>query len=44
MPTLSYSTFVAGPADVGLAIIVGGTVLVALLAHALALAGWLRRH
>jgi hypothetical protein len=41
MPTLSYSTIASGPADVGLAIIVGGTVLLAL--NVLGLISWLRR-
>jgi hypothetical protein len=43
MPNPPYSTIVAGPADLGLAFIVGGTVLVALVANVLALAAWLRR-
>ena len=43
MSTLTYSTFVAGPADVGLAIIVGGTVLLALALNVLGLISWLRR-
>jgi hypothetical protein len=30
MSTLPYITFVAGPVDVGLVIVVGGTVLLAL--------------
>ena len=43
MPTLSYSTIASGPADVGLAIIVGDTVLLALALNVLGLISWLRR-
>ena len=38
-----YHTFDAGVADTGLLVIVLGTMAVALLAHALALIGWIRR-
>jgi hypothetical protein len=43
MPTLPYSTIAASPADVGLAIIVGGTVVLALALNILGLISWLRR-
>jgi hypothetical protein len=43
MPTLPYSTFVAGPADLGLAFIVVGTVLLAIALDILGLIAWLRR-
>jgi len=36
-------TVVAGPWDPALTIVVGGTVLIALIAHVLAAVGWLRR-
>jgi hypothetical protein len=36
-------TVVAGPWDPALAIVVGGTVLIALTAHVFVLVGWLRR-
>jgi hypothetical protein len=43
MPTYPYSIFVAGPADVALAIVVGGTVLLAIALNILGLISWLRR-
>ena len=43
MPTLPYSTFVAGPADLGLAFIVVGTVLLAIALDIFGLIAWLRR-
>jgi hypothetical protein len=43
MPTLPYSAFVAGPADVGLAFIVVGTVVLAIVLNILALFSWRRR-
>jgi hypothetical protein len=43
MPTLPYHTFDAGVADTGLLAIVIGTCALALLAHVLALIGWIRR-
>jgi hypothetical protein len=43
MSTLTYSTFVAGPADVGLAIIVVSTCVLALTVDIVALIAWLRR-
>jgi len=43
MPAPLSHTFDAGIADTGLLVIVLGTMAVALLAHALALIGWIRR-
>jgi hypothetical protein len=43
MPTFSYITFVAGPADVALAIVVVGTCVLALVLNILDLIAWLRR-
>jgi hypothetical protein len=40
---LPYITFVAGPADAVLAIVVGGTVLLAITLDILGLVSWLRR-
>jgi hypothetical protein len=42
MPISPYTTFIAGPADVALAIVVGGTVLLALALNILGLIAWLR--
>jgi len=42
-PPPFYHTVDAGVADTGLLVIVLGTMAVALLAHVLAIAGWLRR-
>ena len=43
MPTVPYTLFVAGPPGWLLMIVVGGTMLVALVANVLALIAWLRR-
>jgi hypothetical protein len=43
MSAFPYSIFVAGPADVALAIIVVSTVLLALALDILGLVSWLRR-
>jgi hypothetical protein len=43
MSTLPYITFVAGPVDVALAIVVGGTVVLAITLNILGLVSWLRR-
>jgi hypothetical protein len=43
MPAPAYSTIVAGPADVGLAIVVVSTCLLALAVDLAALIAWFRR-
>jgi hypothetical protein len=43
MPAFPYHTFDAGVADLGLAFIVGGTVLLAIALNILGLVSWLRR-
>ena len=45
MTDLPHITFavVAGPFDLPLMLVVVGTVLIALVAHVLALVGWVRR-
>ena len=43
MPAPLYHTIDASVADTGLLVIVLGAMAVALLAHALALIGWIRR-
>jgi hypothetical protein len=43
MPAFPYSTIVAGPADVTLAIVVLGTMVIAAIANILGLISWLRR-
>jgi hypothetical protein len=43
MSALPYITFIAGPFDWPLMVIVLGTALVALVANILALTAWLRR-
>jgi hypothetical protein len=43
MSTFPYITFVAGPADAALAIVVVGTMVIAAIANILGLISWLRR-
>ena len=43
MSTLPYITFVVGPVDVALTIVVGGTVVLAIVLNILGLLSWLRR-
>ena len=43
MSAFSFSIFVAGPVDVALSIVVGGTVLLAITLDILSLVSWLRR-
>jgi hypothetical protein len=43
MPTSASSIFVAGPIDVTLAIVVVGTIALALVLNILGLIAWLRR-
>jgi hypothetical protein len=43
MPAFPYSIIAAGPADVALAIVVLGTMMIALIVNMLGLISWLRR-